>query len=491
MVAYGERTLVPIPPQISNRVQEVLIDDENAEFWQQDNSVIFDIPKPTNDLDNNEQQSIIVKLITTNNETIEHTYQPFGEVVTGQVTVLIKGADSLESCSSIIGSLTGFSIEEVAYTNISYNQETRGLCFAVLNIGKQGTKEALQRLKQSERVLEVDRNVILYPEGGSANSYDPSCRDIQRWLDPTASNYESIDTATLLSAINADQAHSKGVTGKDVTVAIIGGGIDESALSTSAQAQLRAGHNFLDGSTVTKDEYSCDFNNDGNPDILGHDSHIAQIIHDIAPDAEIMPLKICEAKFCPSGNLSLAIFYLWNSGNQEVIANVSLGGLLEDITLLQLLKIDDNFANRLLLMASAGNRPNVNSHFPSDHAKRVDPTTPSAARPFSVVGDVGNVIAIAATGLLVGSSNWELAPFNRDEFSERNLEAPGVSLCPESVTNLGFRCNSTDPMGISGTSFAAPVATGVAALYAETISLEQTRKELLGNDPRDKTLIYK
>ncbi len=490
VVAYGERILVTMPSRVSSKIQEVLINDENVEFWQQNNGVILDIPEPPNDLDDNGQQSIIIKLITIDNETIERTYQPFGVVMTGQVTLLIKGASNLEDCNHIIESFEGFSAEAIAYTNISYTQEIRGLCFAVLDIGKQGTKEALQRLQQSERVLEVDRNVVFYPDQ-SGNSYDPTCRDIQRWLDPIASNYESIDTATLLSTTNADQAHSKGITGKGVTIAVIGGGIDGSVLSTNAQIQLRVGHNFLDGSNVTNDEYSCDLDGDGNPDILGHDSHIAQIIHDIAPDAEIMPLKICRAKFCPSGSLSLAIFYLWNSGNQETIANVSLGGLLEDRTLLQLLKIDDNFANRLLLMASAGNRPPVDSHFPSDHAKRVDPTTPSAARPFSVVGDVGNVIAIAATGLPIGSSNWELAPFNRDEFAERNLEAPGVSLCPESVANLGFRCNSTDPMGISGTSFAAPVAAGIAALYAETMSLEQTRRELLGNDPRNKTLAYK
>ncbi len=495
VVAYGESVLIRIPPQTSSRVQEVLINNENVEFWRRPKGIVFDIPELTGNFsdlneDDNGQQSVVIKLVMTNYEVIERTYQLVGSVVPKQVTGLIKDVSSLEECHSIIQSFEGFSAEKVAHANVSYNQVARGLCFTVLHIGDNSTKQAIQDLKQSVRVLEVDRNIVFHPDQG-VNSYDPACRDIRRWIDPITRGYESIDTATLLSTIKADQAHYQGITGKGVKVAIIGGGVNSNVLSASAQAQLRVGRNFLDGSNVTNDEYRCDLDRDGHPDILGHDSHAAQIIHNIAPDAEIMPLKICRDNVCPSGRLSLAVFYLWNNVNQEVIANVSLGSPLADRTLLHLLKIDDNVTNRLLLMASAGNRPHVSGHFPSDYAKRADPTTPSAPRPFSIVGNVGNVIAVAATGLPTDSSNWQLAPFNRDEFSERNLEAPGVSLCPESVLNLGFRCNHTYPIGMSGTSFSAPVATGVAALYAQTLSLEQTRRKLLGNDPRDKTVLYK
>ena len=145
---------------------------------------------------------------------------------------------------------------------------------------------------------------------------------------------------------------------------------------------------------------------------------------------------------------------------------MSFGGPLPNKIMYALLKLLWQ-ERKIYVVTSSGNSPSAPAQYPASYAKGVSLGTEPM---------LSNVISVAA----IGSRHnvYEIASFNTRK--NANVFAPGVNLCPSSV--LTRRCLSggvySQDIGVSGTSFAAPVITALGALL-----IEQTGKipnDLLG-----------
>ena len=480
-VAFGERVKISLSSGVPSKVRKVrviskqgavVIKTKNVNFWRRSKGIIFDLPKPFgtlpdlgknyNDIDN--RGRVVVRLLDSSNALIKRRiYEPFGAVVSGEVNVLLSVSD-LSQCTNLkLKQLFPWASLNKDQVSGADNQ-----CYATLGIGGRSTQQALSALKKNVNTLVVSRNIVSsldHRRGGGRNSLDPTCEQIETWLSPVASNFQTLDTDSLLTRINVYTAHTSGIGGNGVTVAIIGGGVRKSALSLPAQTRLQKGYNFLDFNTMIDDEYHCDLDRDGADDFIGHDTHIAQIIHDIAPKASIIPLMVCDTDgSCDSGDIVKALFYLKNLPVGKMVVNMSLGGPLEDEVLAKILSDEIAIFNagggKFLFSGSAGNHDKMDVHFPIDSMSDIEET--NNLHPIGLV--------VQAEGLN-NSGLWQSAPFNRSltlSWGRQPLIAPGVNLCPSSAELL---CDTGYP-GLIGTSFSAPIATGIAALYAQEEGLD-------------------
>ena len=119
----------------------------------------------------------------------------------------------------------------------------------------------------------------------------------------------------------------------------------------------------------------------------------------------------------------------------------------------------------ITVITSNGNGPNAPAHYPAGYSSG----TPTP-------GSLDNIVAVAASARKNGA--WSMAGFNT-----RNAEifAPGTNVCVQTAT--GFRCDPTattqpENIGTTGTSFAAPVVAGMAALYLDGSSQNLNPNEL-------------
>ena len=215
-------------------------------------------------------------------------------------------------------------------------------------------------------------------------------------------------------------------TGSGAVVAVLDTGVqlDHPALAP----HLVAGYDFVDGDAVPADEGNgLDDDGDGLVDeATGHGTHVAGIVLLVAPQSQIMPLRVLNSD--GAGNafqVAQAMVYATDHGAQ--VLNMSLGTALQSNVLQE--GVDYARAAGVMIVAAAGN---LNS---------TDPQYPAAAE---------GVIAVAALDeqrLKAGFSNYG---------SWVDLAAPGVSIY------------STYPIGgygwWSGTSMATPFVSGQIAL---------------------------
>jgi Subtilase family len=382
-----------------------------------------------------------------NNGNAIRTYQPYGSVETGRLTVL---ASITQSCSGFFSSVISranegnqtssqfVQIGAIAQTLLSSTPTIR-LCYATLEINQQGTQQAITDLNAalslygnytpdvSSSGFVVDKNDIssLDPP---AKSFDPSCEQIKKWLDPVGdSGYLNLDMLTLRTDTNTLTAN---VTGGGVNVFIVGSGLG------------------------LNDSFAC------GTDFIDHDNHLGNIIQNLAPGATITGIKACNSSgTCPAAALGQALIGIINSvrlnPTSDYLINASWGGPIVNLSGNSLLRIlGDRF--NVLIVASGGNGPNAPAHYPASFDENIttDPT-------FSL----DNVISVAALGKK--TSGYAIAGFNTR--NNASIFAPGVDLCPSTATT--FRCDTAqiypDDLGITGSSFSAAFVTAIAALYLD------------------------
>ncbi|MDB4426091.1 S8 family serine peptidase, partial [bacterium] len=213
-----------------------------------------------------------------------------------------------------------------------------------------------------------------------------------------------------------------------------------------------------DGNGIVDDIHGADFlsnraNHNGNPtDHNGHGTHVAGIIAAVADNdlggvgvaynSRIMAIKAAQYNgSLTSSDIAESIYYAVENGVDVI--NMSFGGPAKSNLIRDGLEVA--FAQAVLI-AAAGNRS-----LPTEGNPQV-PFYP-AAWPF-VIGVMAENTAPSPKGeWLAGFSNWDSRPKSLIEYE---MMAPGVQIY------------STLPEGKyaawNGTSMAAPVAAGVAAL---------------------------
>ncbi len=247
------------------------------------------------------------------------------------------------------------------------------------------------------------------------------------------SNDNSYNISDVLSVLSFP---IEGFDGSDTFIAVIDSGI----LST---------HEKLNGRVV----YSENFTSEPDGDFLDHGTGVASIISDVCK-ANIIDLKVVTGNgIAIDEDVSLAIdraIQLYNSGYSPLILNISLGDTDEgDVYNPIYIMCNQAMSHGIYIVAAAGNRGNT------DNAIDI---------PASIPG-------VIAVGSLYYQESQQY-PLLLCDYSSRGPSIYG-EIKPDVVMpghNIKVASNSGGYTVKSGTSFSAPVVSGILSLYMEAVN---------------------
>lgn len=240
------------------------------------------------------------------------------------------------------------------------------------------------------------------------------------------------DTA---AQIHAPEAHAV-ATGRGVTVAVLDSGFDTAHVRIAANV-LPFGFDALDLDGDPNDAGNgIDDDGDGVADLgVGHGTFVADMVLLAAPDAMILPVRVADDEGRVNVDAVIrGIQYAASSGARVV--NLSLGASVSDSRVMWAInRVSRSYG--VTFVVSAGN---------------------DAAQDLGLIAQCRDTISVGAVDAFD-----QLAPFSNTAGSGEELSvlAPGVDLC-------GAGAPEHDSMVVwSGTSFAAGIVSGAAALVRE------------------------
>ncbi len=281
-----------------------------------------------------------------------------------------------------------------------------------------------------------------------------------------------LEAFTHLKRMDVEDAW-KLATGKGVKIAVLDSGVHYNHLGIKFNLQTNesemSGDDDTDddGNGFKDDVLGWDFiNNDNRPfDDQGHGSHVSGLaashIHGVAKGAKVIPVKVLSA--AGGGDVASVIagvYYAVDSGAD--IINASLGGFQSKV---ESFREALNYAheNGVTFISASGNST-LDLSLPGNDI-------------FPGELDVPNIINVAAVGF-----DQNLASYSNFGKLEVDVAAPGgdqqepmFSLATMNPRNVPF-------IGLGGTSMAAPVVAGVAALMIEanpSITPEEIRLAMM------------
>jgi subtilisin family serine protease len=279
-----------------------------------------------------------------------------------------------------------------------------------------------------------------YATDPSGQSFDTSCAQRQA-LDREAASAQPILLGDLRSKLGFSDPS---VQGRGVTVAVLDGGVgSDTGVSNWSRRFIEPDHPSANPrARDVRDDFDCV----ETPGFDGHGDSVVRILRAVAPQVEVIALKVCDSDgVCSASSIAKALLYLRNRyrGIPVVdVVNMSFGGRPAHengvfSAILQNMMVQDTQA---LFVTSMGNTPNAAAHYPADYQGMHFSLVPVAAAKHPSNDGVAWALASFNTLTALNGSAYE------------PLAAPAVRL----VLN--------DARVVTGTSFAAPIVSGVAAL---------------------------
>lgn len=304
--------------------------------------------------------------------------------------------------------------------------------------------------------------------------------DLAAVLENSLQNTEALNWGP--RQINAPQLWSMGVEGSNVVVGVVDGMVDTDHSQLADNIAVNSGeipnNNIDDDHNGFVDDYKGIQVNAGTNDPVQnrHGTHVTGIIvansalgpvAGVAPKAKVLPAQFIGNDGGGSiGDAIIALNYLANRGVK--IINMSWG-LDSCITMPNLQSTLQQLSNRgILLVSAAGNGDSRGVGVNMD----VTPSYPSA---YNLLNQI-NVAASTTSGLLIGFSNYGRRSVH--------VAAPGVGIYS---TIPG---NQVETM--SGTSMAAPIVSGAAALLWSAVpsaTAAQIKKALIQSVDRNPSAV--
>jgi subtilisin family serine protease len=330
-----------------------------------------------------------------------------------QLVVALKDPDDDEGIEDLRKDAGGVAIERIGDSHYYVLQVPEGT----------DLEDLLDELDTDLRVEDIQLNYLGGgPEGGPSDA--PTFGD---------DDFASIPFQPALAPLGLDAAHASS-TGAGIVVAVVDTGVDASHPFLAGRT-LPGGFDFVDGDLDPSESRNlADDDGDGRvDDQYGHGTFVASLVLVAAPGARILPVRVLDDE----GNgtvaaVSAGILHAVDAGARVINVSVDIpqsAPAVEDA-------IDRARDRGVLVVAAAGNEGMNQLIYPARYS---------------------GVLAVTAL-----QSNGVVAPFaNRD--SRVALSAPGVAL-------LGAFPLPGSPSGTarwSGTSFAAPIVAGSAALVME------------------------
>lgn len=246
----------------------------------------------------------------------------------------------------------------------------------------------------------------------------------------TADQSGFVDTPALPLGLDFT-AETACVDGSGVIVAVLDTGVDASHPQL-ADNIVAGGWNTLDDTDDIQDVGNgIDDDGDGQIDeLVGHGTHVAGSIVQIAPEAQILPIKVLDSDGVGTTFSVTAGIYRSVDQGADVI-NLSLGSTHDSLAIRN--AIEFAHANDVIVVAAAGNQ---NVYTPVEYPAAVDA--------------VVSVAAVDASGNKATYSNFH---------ETVDISAPG--------DNVASAFPEGQFLTASGTSMATPLVTGTIALLLD------------------------
>lgn len=252
-----------------------------------------------------------------------------------------------------------------------------------------------------------------------------------KWGEADASGYSNQHA---FEQVNLAPALTK-VTGAGVTVALLDTGLD-------LQHEVFVDRlTLLPNSDMISDTAAPD---DIGPGVAwGHGTHVAGIIHAIAPDATLMPIRVLDSQ--GRGNTFVLAYAIETAvANGAEVINLSLGADCGSRVLSE--AVQSAISAGVVIVAAAGNEGQDVQQCPAS---------------------LPGVLAVAAVTESRQRASWS------NYGSWVSLAAPGEGITSTFPVGIGGETGATPGYAIwSGTSMATPFAAGAAALAVQYAALD-------------------
>jgi thermitase len=220
------------------------------------------------------------------------------------------------------------------------------------NSGAEATAEKIRKKEKAKGVLHAEANHVIQSHEGLGRFRARGVSDVA----PSPQEYAA-------SALNLSTAHAIS-QGEGTTVAVLDTGVqfDHPALQANFAGVSR--YDFVDDDADPSDHpVGLDANANGLDDeLVGHGTHVAGIVHQVAPDAKIMPLRVLNTEGCGDVfHIAEAVSYAQNNGAHVI--NLSLGSLYRSKLLQEV--IQDAIKSDVVVAAAAGNDDSYTQVFPA------------------------------------------------------------------------------------------------------------------------------